>query len=167
MIKTIRFSSFLPYFFLTFVIMLRFMLQDFLFFNDYTPFYELIFIYSWGFIDRFEWNILILGLLGFFRDLLFLDVFGISVLTFCVFGFLVNSQREEIENRGFLLTLVYFVVSLFVVLAIRLVVFSFFAGSKLDAILVASLKEMYFSVITYPLFFYVILFAVSRRITKV
>ena len=167
MIKTKGFSSFLPYFFLTFIIMLRFLLQDFLFFNDYTPFYELIFIYSWSFIDHFEWNVFILALLGLFRDLLFLDVFGISVITFCVFGLLVNAQREKLENRGFLITVVYFIVSLFVILAMRLLIFSFFADSKLDAILVVSLKEIYFSVITYPLFFYIILLSVSRRVTKV
>ena len=165
--KNKGFSSFLPYFFLTFIIMLRFLLQDFLFFYDYTPFYELIFIYSWSFIARFEWNILVLVLLGLLRDLLFLDVFGISVITFCVLGVLVNAQREKIENRGFLLAMVYFIVSLFIILVIRLFVFSFFVDSKLDAILVVSLKEMYFSVITYPLFFYIILFAVSRKGRKV
>mgnify|MGYP005865525285 CR=1 FL=1 len=165
--NTKGFSLFLPYFFLTLIIMLRFLLQDFLFFNAYTPFYELIFIYSWSFIGRFEWNVSILALVGLFRDLLFLDVFGISVVSFCVFGLLVNAQREKIENRGFLLTLVYFIVSLFIILVLRLAIFSFFADIKLDAILVASLKEMYFSVITYPLFFYIILFSVSRRVAKV
>lgn len=167
MIKTKGFSIFLPYFFLVFIILAKLLLQDFLFFNDYTPFYELIFIYSWSFIADFRWNIILLALLGILRDLLFLNVFGISAIIFVVFALLISSQKEKIENRGFLFTWIYFVVSLVIVLIIRLIIIFLILDITFETNLILSLRELYFTAIVYPLFYYILSFFYKKKIDKV
>jgi len=166
MIKTKGFSSFLPYVFLSFIVIARFLLQDLVFFNDYTPFYEVIFIYSWSFITQFKWNLIIIGAIGLFRDFLFLDAIGLSMLMFVVFAALINSQMEKIENRGFLLSWVFFLLSLVIIEIIRLVILSGFLENTLSVILVLSLKEIYFTALSYPLFCFVFFMVFKRSMVR-
>jgi cell shape-determining protein MreD len=166
MIKTKGFSSFLPYVFLSFIVIARFLLQDLLFFNDYTPFYEVMFIYSWSFITQFKWSLIIIGVIGLFRDFLFLDAIGLSMLMFVVFAALINSQMEKIENRGFLLSWVFFLLSLVIIEIIRLVILSGFLDNTLLVVLVLSLKEIYFTTLGYPLFCFVFFMVFKRSMVR-
>ncbi len=166
MIKTKGFLSFLPYFFLPFIIVARFLLQDLVFFNDYTPFYEVIFIYSWSFIYQFKWSILAIGAIGLFRDFLFLEVIGLSMLMFVVLAAVINSQMEKIENRGFLLSWLFFLVALLIIEAIRLVILSGFLDNIFMVILVLSLKEIYFTALSYPLFCFIFLKVFKRSMVR-
>ena len=166
MMKTKGFSYFLPYFFLFLIITVRFIGQRVVFFNDYTPFYELIFIYSWSFITQFHWNVFVIAFIGLLRDLIFIDILGTSIMVFVVFVLLINSQREKIENRGFLLSWIYFAVILLVTVGLRLIVFYFFQESHFNTMLWLSLKESYFSVVSYPLFFLLFLLPYMQTIKK-
>ena len=167
MIKNKGLSSVLPYFFLVAIIMFRFLFQGGLFFNDYTPYYELIFIYSWSFIAHFHWDIVVLALIGLFRDLLFIDIFGVSMISFVVFAILSNSQMERIEKRGFLLIWLYFIVIICLVLMLRLLIVAFFTEDFSSTMVILSLKEGYFSTILYPLFYSMFLFPFRNSFTKV
>lgn len=129
--KSSKFVHIIPIFLILVVIIFEGSYNSILFFGKYTPFYELSIIFYWSLFLPRSVPIIILILVGLFRDFLLLTPMGISSISFVFLVFLVKKQKNLIKDRSFLAVFILFIVSIITVCVLNIFILTLLFDSQM------------------------------------
>lgn len=130
MYKISKIAYILPSFFLVFLIIFCSSYNSLLYFGEYTPFYELIVIFYWCFYFPRLLPILLLVLLGLFRDYLMMSPIGISSVSFVVLSLMAQKSATILKDKSFISVFITFVLNIVIVAAFKIVLLLFYLDSS-------------------------------------
>nr|MCH9753612.1 rod shape-determining protein MreD [Alphaproteobacteria bacterium] len=96
-----------------------------LYFGKYTPFYELIIIFYWAMFLPRSVPLIILVLMGLFRDFLLLHYIGVSVISFVALKIIVSKQSVLVKDRSFSAIFMLFGIAIFIVCIFKIFILLF------------------------------------------
>ena len=102
-----------------------------LYFGKYTPFYELVIIFYWAMFLPRSVPIVILILVGLFRDLLLANPIGISAIFFVLLKIIVDKQKVLVKDRSFPTVFMLFAISVFMICIFNILILLFLSETPI------------------------------------
>lgn len=105
----------IPFFFLLLLILFESSYNSLLYFHQYTPLYEFIVIFFWcSFVPR-SMPIVLLILVGLFRDFLLMTPMWISAGSFVLLKLMIAKQEVLVKDRSYFIIMMLFLIDLVII----------------------------------------------------
>lgn len=130
MYKISKIAYILPSFFLVFLIIFSSSYNSLLYFGEYTPFYELVIVFYWCFYLPRLLPILLLVLIGVFRDYFMMSPIGISSLSFVILSLMSQKSAVILKDKSFISVFIIFVLNIVIIASFKITFLLFYLDSS-------------------------------------
>jgi rod shape-determining protein MreD len=121
----------IPVFLIVVLVIFEGSYNSLLYFGKYTPFYELLIIFYWAIFLPRSVPVIMLILVGVFRDFLLINPIGISSISFVFLKFLVNQQEVLVKDRSFPTVFMLFVISILIICILNILILMFLSDTPI------------------------------------